>query len=318
MKIADKHNAMIVTAAGNENMLAGIDPMHRPKNFIVVSATDKANNAILKAPFSNYGDYTTVSAPGTNIYSSVGRGDYTFMSGTSMAAPIVSGAVALMKSINSTLTAHQIICILQQTGLPLNGNIGPLLQLDKALQMVKSGTYGDCDSRPAVPTSGDVQVLLSWNNYNDLDLACMDPNGEVVWFKNRRVTSGGRLEIDMNVDPNDSPAPIENIYWPQDGAPLGNYEVFIWLYKQHEITAASSHYKLNLLYGGKKEVIEGDITAANGRVSVARFTLGTETNSGIRGRMNSQPDTQLHEQLRRRRNELLQELDTINKKLNIN
>jgi len=76
------------------------------------------------------------------------------MSGTSMAAPIVSGAVALIKSLNKDLTAEQVICILQSTGLAVNGKIGNLLQLDKALKKVQSGNYTDCDSqnnKPSLP-----------------------------------------------------------------------------------------------------------------------------------------------------------------------
>ena len=81
------------------------------------------------------------------------------------------------------------------------------------LQKVQSGEFTDCDNRPENPSTGDVQVLLSWDNYNDLDLACIDPEGNTLWFKNKRVPSGGLLEIDMNVAPNDSKTPIENISW---------------------------------------------------------------------------------------------------------
>ncbi len=87
-----------------------------------------------------------------------------------MAAPIVTGAVALMKSINPNLTTKQIICILQNTGLPVNDNIGKLIQIDRALQKVKSGEKLDCTE---TPSTGDVQVLLSWDNYNDLDLVVL-------------------------------------------------------------------------------------------------------------------------------------------------
>ncbi|MBK8808315.1 MAG: hypothetical protein IPO21_17495 [Bacteroidales bacterium] len=46
MEISDRHKTIIVVAAGNENMLAGVNPMSRPKNFIVVSAVDKSNRGI--------------------------------------------------------------------------------------------------------------------------------------------------------------------------------------------------------------------------------------------------------------------------------
>jgi subtilisin family serine protease len=144
-EIADNHKAVIVVAAGNDNVLAGISPQQRPKNIITVSATDKQNQpSPPKADFSNYGEYSTVSAPGVDIYSCVGRNGYTMMSGTSMAAPIVTGGVALIKALNESLTAEQIICILQSTGLPAGSNVGKLVQLDRALEAVKSGDTVNC------------------------------------------------------------------------------------------------------------------------------------------------------------------------------
>ena len=101
MRIAAKHNSTIVVAAGNDNILAGIDALQRPDQFITVSAIDKGNSSLNKANFSNYGTYSKLSAPGVGIYSTVGTNSYQMMNGTSMAAPIVAGTVALMKSINS-------------------------------------------------------------------------------------------------------------------------------------------------------------------------------------------------------------------------
>ena len=190
MRIAANHNSTLVVAAGNDNVLAGIDALQRPELFITVSAVDKENRNMSKAEFSNYGPYTTISAPGVDIYSAIDKNNYKMTDGTSMAAPIIAGAVALMKSINDSITTKQIICILQETGLETHGNIGKLIQLDKALEKVISGETVDCTP---TPSSGDVQILLSWNNYNDMDLICTDPNGETVFFRNPRVSSGGQL-----------------------------------------------------------------------------------------------------------------------------
>ena len=160
-EIADRHNATIVVAAGNDNVLAGIDPLHRPENIIIVSAVDKRYQPFSRAGFSNFGKHTTISAPGVRIYSSVGRNDFAFMDGTSMAAPIVAGGVALMKSLDRTLTARQIICVLQSTGVPTGGNIGRLIQIDRALGMVLSGAAANCvppapDFAPQEPPAPDV------------------------------------------------------------------------------------------------------------------------------------------------------------------
>ncbi|MDI9311746.1 MAG: S8 family serine peptidase [Limnohabitans sp.] len=156
MEISDKHKTIIVVAAGNENMLAGISPISRPKSFIVVSAVDKSNQEYHKAGFSNYGDYSTVSAPGVSIYSTVGNNDYQFMQGTSMAAPIITGTIALMKSLNANLTTEQIVCILQRTGIPTQGKVGNLVQIDQALQKLQSGEFKNCDNQPDTASKGDI------------------------------------------------------------------------------------------------------------------------------------------------------------------
>jgi len=58
-----------------------------------------------------------------------------------MAAPIVAGAVALMKSVKKDLTVEQISNILIKTGKNIDSNVGPLIQVDKALIMLRNGDY---------------------------------------------------------------------------------------------------------------------------------------------------------------------------------
>jgi serine protease len=311
MKISNKHKAIIVVAAGNENMLAGINPLNRPKNFIIVSAVDKSNREFRKVGFSNYGDYSTVSAPGVGIYSTVGSSSYQTMDGTSMAAPIVSGTVALMKSLNKDLTSEQIICVLQGTGRPAEGKIGNLIQIDKALQEIKSGEFTDCDSHPKTPSTGDVQVLLSWDNYNDLDLICIDPNNEKVWFKNKNVSSGGKLEIDMNVNYPGSKSPIESIYWPSGGAPNGTYSVFLLYYKQH-ININETPYKIIVKYGDKTEEHSGTIKHEDKPIPICTFTLGSAEN---RNNPKLPPSDRRRDELLRERESLQRQLDQIDREL---
>jgi len=131
-KIANDSNISIVISAGNLDLLIGLDAMKRDSSIITVSATDNYNN---KATFSNYGKRSTISAPGVNIYSCKPGGEFTEMSGTSMSAPIISGVVALMKSIQPDLTNKEIISILQKSGKYIDESIGPLVQVDRALTM---------------------------------------------------------------------------------------------------------------------------------------------------------------------------------------
>lgn len=136
--IAEARNCSIVLAAGNENLLAGIDPIQRPENGITVSAIDKTGSPYVKSSFSNFGNYSTISAPGVAIYSTFGANGYIFHDGTSMAAPIVTGAVALMKSINRKISNSEIKKILINTGIHVTGNAGNLIQIGKAVADVKT------------------------------------------------------------------------------------------------------------------------------------------------------------------------------------
>lgn len=270
-EMAGKKNTTIVIAAGNENLLAGIDPMRRGENVIVVAAVDKYHNPVWgKSIFSNYGVHTDISAPGVDILSSVGNSDYESMSGTSMAAPIASGAVALMKSVNPNLNTAQIRLILQETGLPVVGDVGRLIQLDKALEMAK-------DFNPnTIPTphSGDVQIQLKWHNFNDLDIACTDPFGQTVSFGNKRVPSGGCLDVDMNAGGLKSPQPLENIYWPTGGAPLGDYNVYLKYYARRDSYEDASAYEILVKYGDKTESFNGTLSSNNkGWNLIYSFTL---------------------------------------------
>lgn len=141
-KIAYDKNITVILAGGNENLLIGLDPMQRSGYTLNVSAIDPNDK---KADFSNYGEFSTLSAPGVQIFSSIPNNNYAYYNGTSMAAPIVAGAVALLKSINPTLTNKEIIDLLTNTGLPITSEkyVGNLIQLDAAMDIAKKQRNSD-------------------------------------------------------------------------------------------------------------------------------------------------------------------------------
>lgn len=128
---AKKKNCIVVFSAGNDHVLSCLPPQNRTGDAIVVCASEKGNKA---TTFTNYADASTISAPGLDIYSSVPGNKYSCLDGTSMAAPVVSGLVALMKSQKTDITIAEVIAILQKTGVEQSGNVPEMVQADKALE----------------------------------------------------------------------------------------------------------------------------------------------------------------------------------------
>lgn len=136
---AKKKNCIVVFSAGNDHVLSCLPPQNRTGEAIVVCASEKGNKA---TAFTNYADASTVSAPGLDIYSSVPGNKYSCFDGTSMAAPVVSGLIALMKSQKTDITVAEVIAILQKTGVEQSGNVPVMIQTDKALEYLMNPTSG--------------------------------------------------------------------------------------------------------------------------------------------------------------------------------
>jgi len=63
----------------------------------------------LSATFSNYGaENVDVFAPGVQIYNTLPNNEYRKLQGTSMAAPVVAGVAAVLRSYFPTLSAEQV------------------------------------------------------------------------------------------------------------------------------------------------------------------------------------------------------------------
>lgn len=133
IRYAETKGVLLVHSAGNESK--NLDqtmqypaPTYRDgkriPNMITVGASSRTNNAELAAEFSNYGRHAVdVFAPGNQIYSTVPGSKYANKSGTSMAAPVVAGMAAVLKSYFPTLTATQLKSILLQSAQPTHTQV---------------------------------------------------------------------------------------------------------------------------------------------------------------------------------------------------
>ncbi len=170
IKKANEKNAILIFAAGNDNVLTAIAPECRVANKTINVAA--CNSSYKAAEFTNYSQGTSISAPGVNIYSAFPTNSYKMCDGTSMAAPIVAGAVALLKSINPDLTASQIIGVFQMTGKETDNYIPPMILIDKAIESVKSGNIpdGPVDNANRIDSSNSTapQPAIGDDDYSSL------------------------------------------------------------------------------------------------------------------------------------------------------
>lgn len=141
LTVAERKNVMLVFATGNDNILATIPPQCRfPNKTINVASVNQEREA---TGFTNYANGANISAPGVDVYSAYTGKGFKMFDGTSMSAPIVAGALALMKSITPKMTAQEAIRCLQMTGASTDQYVPPMLQIDKALScLIDSQSVG--------------------------------------------------------------------------------------------------------------------------------------------------------------------------------
>jgi thermitase len=198
--------AVIVAGAGNDGTTAEFYPAAFP-NVISVAAFDEDHR---RAPFSNYGSWVDISAPGNVIMSSYplwqctaagvpgDTGCYTWLSGTSMATPHVAGAAALIWSRGGVTTNSQVVDILLGSADPLGTAIEPLNSwtIHGGLNLHDAMSFGLTNLPPVanagpdrtiVDTDGDGQELVTLDGG-----ASSDADGTIAsyeWREGQSVAS---------------------------------------------------------------------------------------------------------------------------------
>lgn len=143
IKYAEKNDVLLVHAAGNSSQDNDVtdnfpNDMYKKKGFLgIFKAKDKTyknwmeigalnykNGKDLSAPFSNYGTKNVdLFAPGMQIYSTTPGDEYQNAQGTSMAAPVVAGVAAVLRSYFPSLTAVQVKNILMSSVTKMNNSV---------------------------------------------------------------------------------------------------------------------------------------------------------------------------------------------------
>lgn len=179
-------NITIVAAAGN----SGINNMEYPAAFegvISVGAVDSKNQL---ADFSTYGPSIDVVAPGVGIYSTAydydKQSSFAVLDGTSMAAPMVTGAVTLLLSKYPSLTPYQINYILNETARDL-GTQGFDIKYGHGLVDPLAALQYPVKNAPKNPASSHENVLKTAKPLDVLStisqFGAMTRLNQIDWYK---------------------------------------------------------------------------------------------------------------------------------------
>ncbi|WP_157802113.1 S8 family peptidase [Flavobacterium sp. 1] len=127
-KYAEKHNVLLVHSAGNDSQSVDENPSYPSdisydgskemcNNFINVGSITHKLSSTFVSDFTNYGKQNVdLFAPGDKIYTTGAGNIYKTESGTSLAAPMVSGTAALIWSYYPNLTATEVKQIILDSG----------------------------------------------------------------------------------------------------------------------------------------------------------------------------------------------------------
>jgi subtilisin family serine protease len=203
---ANNQGVIIVAAAGNNNSSS---PENYPANYnyvISVAATDSNDD---RASFSNYGDWVDIAAPGVDVLSlrangtsmgTVVDGHTTVASGTSMACPHVSGAVALLLGFNPTLSTDDVNKIISDP-CSVDPIADGICRADGRLNIYKA-------LLKSVPSAG--KIVLDKNYYN-----CS--SNVKIWLADADIAGAGSQVVNIKSTSGD----IELITIMETSPPVG-------------------------------------------------------------------------------------------------
>lgn len=117
----------------------------------------------------------------------------------------------------------------------------------------------------------DARASLSWYNLDDLDLSVVEPNGNRIYFGERKSRStGGELDVDMNAGMHTSEEPVENIFW-KDKSRMAEGEYKVEVHNFSKRAMKNTGFEVELEFGDQTVNLSHPEDLGNGkRVTVAK------------------------------------------------
>ncbi len=119
--------------------------------------------------------------------------------------------------------------------------------------------------------TGDVQITLTWQTNDDIDLYVTDPDGFVISYMSMYSPSGGALDRDNLCSEMIIGRP-ENIYWASGQAPSGTYKVQVNYYEPC-VSEKSVNWTVRVVRMGITETYTGTLTYDDETQDVTTFTI---------------------------------------------
>ena len=290
----------VVVAAGNSNANAA---NYSPASCNGVVTVASINRAGSRAYYSNYGSVVDVAAPGgetsTNsngVLSTLNSGSqspgsdsYAFYQGTSMAAPHVAGAAALLYAVDGSITPDQVESTLKNTSRSFPGSCSQcgsgIVDASAAVNAVNGGGGPDPDPGTGELTNGVAESNLSASTGGELQYTLQVPAGATnLSFQ----IAGGSGDADLYVRYGSAPTTSAYDCRPYlngnsetcniSNVQAGTYYVMVRAYSSFSGVSLTGSFDEGSSGGGASGWTESNLSGSSG--SWQHFTLDVNSSMG--------------------------------------